>query len=58
MLGPMLFNIFLSNLLLVMKETEFTSYGDDTTLHDAGNTIEDANSFLQESCKKTLEKVI
>ena len=41
-----------------MKETEFTSYGDDTTLHDAGNSIEDTDSFLQEPCKKTLEKVI
>ena len=35
-----------------MKETEFTSYADDNTLHDAGSTIEDATSSLQESFKK------
>ena len=41
---PMLFNIFLSDLLLIIKETEFTSYADDNTLYDAGNTIEDVIS--------------
>ena len=40
-LAPILFNIFLSDLFLVMKETEFTSYANDNTLYDAGNTIED-----------------
>ena len=47
-LGPILFNIFLSDLFLVMKETEFTSYADDNT----GNTIEDVISSLQESSEK------
>ena len=32
-----------------MKETEFTSYADDNTLYNAGNTIEDVISSLQES---------
>ena len=40
-LGSILFNIFLSDLFLVMKETEFTSSAGDNTLNDAGNTIED-----------------
>ena len=44
-LGPILFNIFLSDFFLVMKETEFTSYADDNTLYDADNTTEDAISF-------------
>ena len=43
-LGPILFNIFLSDFFLVMKETEFTSYADDNTLCDADNTTEDAIS--------------
>ena len=43
-LGPILFNIFLSDFFLVMKETEFTSYADDNTLYDADNTTEDAIS--------------
>ena len=56
-LGPILFNIFLSDLFLVMKETEFTSYADDNTLYDAGNTIEEVISSLQESSKKTFQMV-
>ena len=34
--GPILFNIFLSDLLLTIDETEFTSYAGGNTLHDAG----------------------
>ena len=48
----MLFNIFLSDLFLVMKETEFISYVDDNTLYNAGNTIEDVISSLRESSEK------
>ena len=51
-LGPMLFNIFLSDLFLVMKETEFISYVDDNTLYNAGNTIEDVISSLRGSSEK------
>ena len=36
MAEPILFNIFLSGLFLIIDETEFTSYADDNTLHDAG----------------------
>ena len=51
-LGPILFNTFLSDLSLIMKETEFTSYVDDNTLYDAGNTFEDVISYLQKSSEK------
>ena len=40
-LESILFNIVLYDLFLVMTETEFTSYADDNTLCDAGNTVED-----------------
>ena len=50
-LGPILFNIFVSDLLLVTYETEFTSYAGDNTLHDAGNNIEDVILSLPESSK-------
>ena len=50
--GTILFNIFLSDLFLVTKEAEFTSYVDDNTLYDAGNTIEDLISSLKESSEK------
>ena len=52
LLGPILFNIFSSDLFLVMKETEFNCQADNNTLYDAANTIEDATSSLQESSKK------
>ena len=51
-LGPILFNIFLIDLFLVMKETEFTSYADDSTLCNSVNTIEDITSFLQKLSEK------
>ena len=34
---PILFNIFLSDLFLIIDETEFASYADDSTFYDAGN---------------------
>ena len=40
-----------------MKKTEFTSYADDNTLHDASNTIEDVISSLQESSEKLFKMV-
>ena len=51
-LGPILFNIFLIDLFLVMKETKFTSYADDSTLCNSVNTIEDITSFLQKLSEK------
>ena len=51
-LGPILFNIFLSDLFLVMKEAEFTSYADDNTLCDVDNIIENVISSLKESFEK------
>ena len=54
-LGPMLFNVLLSDLFLVMKETEFISYVDDNTLYNAGNTTEDVISFRRESSEKPVK---
>ena len=51
-LGSILFNIFLSDFFLVVKETEFTSNAEDNTLYDTGNATEDVMSSLQESLKK------
>ena len=56
-LGPILFNIFLSDLLLIIDETEFASYADNITLYDTGNTIEDVILSLHE-CYKNLFKWI
>ena len=47
-LGPILFNIFLSDLFLVISNTDFSSYADDNTIYDSGNSTDDVISFLQE----------
>ena len=39
-LGPLLFNIFLFDLLFIMNETDFASYADDNTPYVVGNNIE------------------
>ena len=52
MRGAVSFNIFLTDLFLVVKETEFISYADDNNLCDARNTIEDVISSLQKSSEK------
>ena len=47
-LGPILFNIFLSDLFLVISDTDFSSYADDNTIYDSGNSIDEVISSLQE----------
>ena len=55
MLGPILFNIFLSDLFLVINDTNFSSYDDDNTIYDSGNSIDDVISSLKESSEIFLE---
>ena len=52
LLEPKLFNIFVSDLFLEMKETEYASYADDNILFYAGKAIENLSSYLQESYEK------
>ena len=40
-LGPILIAIFLSDLFLVINEHGLSSYADDNTIHDYGNSIND-----------------
>ena len=48
-LGPLLFNIFLCDLFLIMKETSFASYVDDNTpFVTAENLDEVIKSFMTE----------
>ena len=46
-LGPLLFNIFLSDLFLVVKDVNIASYADDNTLYDSCDTIEEVISSIQ-----------
>ena len=54
-IGPILFNIFLSDLFLRISDTDFSSYADDNTIYDSGNSIEEVISSLQESAEKLLQ---
>ena len=40
-LGPLLFNIFLSDLFLIVKDVNIASYADDNALYDSCDTIEE-----------------
>ena len=53
--GPILFNIFLSDLFLVISNTDFSSYADDNTIYDSGKSIDDVIPSLQESAKKLFQ---
>ena len=49
--GPILFNIFLSDLFLVVQNVDFPSYADDNTIYDASDSIDKVIFSLQESSK-------
>ena len=50
-----LLNIFLSDLFLVISNTDFSSYADDNTIYDSGNSIDDVISSLQVSGEKLFQ---
>ena len=54
-LGPILFNIFLSDLFLIAKDVTIKSYADDNTLYDSCDTIEEVILSLQSSSKKLFQ---
>ena len=52
-LGPILFNVFINNLLLFIKETDICNFVDDTTLYACGKEL-DTISFRLEIETNTL----
>ena len=49
-LDPILFNIFISDLFLVIKDVDFASYADDNTIYQSGRTVDDViNGFCRKS---------
>ena len=54
-LGPILFNIFLNDLILVVQNVDFANYAEDNTIYDAGDNIAEVIFSLQESSKNFLD---
>ena len=51
-LGPILFNIFISDLFLVIKDVNFSSYADDNTIYQSSKIVDDVINSLQVSAEK------
>lgn len=47
----MLFNVFISDLFLVVDKTDFASYVDGATIYEIGDSIDEITFSLQESLK-------
>ena len=52
---PILFNILLSDLLLVIKDVKFVSYGNDNTIYDSGDSIDSVITSQQDSTEKPFQ---
>ena len=46
-LGPISFNIFVSDLFLVVKDVNFASYVDDNIIYQSGKTVDDVINDLK-----------
>ena len=53
-IGPILLNIFLSDLFLVAQNVDFASYADDIKIYDAVDNVVEVKFSLQESSKNVL----
>ena len=56
-LGPVLFNIFLSDLFMIMGDTDFANHADENRSYAAGKNIEEFIVKLQIVPKNTFEMV-
>ena len=54
-LGPLLFNIFLNDLLLDFKLTEICNFADDNSLYKGDKNLELLKKLLTEGIKEVLE---
>ena len=53
-LGPLFFTIFITDLLLEVKESEICNFADDTTIYTNGNNVESMILSLEEDLSRTL----
>ena len=53
-LGPVLFNIFINDLLIHIKSTNTHNYADDTTLSAHGDTVTEVTKSLEKGAEEAL----
>ena len=53
-LGPILFNIFINDLLLHIKSTNTHNYADDNTLSTHGDTVNEVTKSLENGAEEAL----
>ena len=51
-LVPLLFNIFMGDLLFILEETDIASFADDTTPCAIGNSVDEIRNLLENTSKK------
>ena len=51
-LGPILFNIFLSDLFLIVDDVDIANYADDNTIYKEHENIDDLITSLQDAAAK------
>ena len=54
-LGPLLFNIFINDIFLFMKEAKIANYADDNTAYSVGKSVDDLLSKLESETSTILE---
>ena len=54
-LGPLLFNIYINDLLLSIQETDICNYADDTTIYTCDMRFENVISMLENDSKIIIE---
>ena len=51
-MGPFLLNVFMCDMLLILKTVNFTSYADNNTPFEVANNAKDVIQSLEKVCKK------
>ena len=54
-LGPLLFDIFLCDIFLIMKETSFASYADDNTPYVTAENLDEVIKSLEKDSIKLFQ---
>ena len=54
-LGPLLFNIYINDLLLFIQNSDICNYADDTTIYACDKNLENITHKLENDCNVALE---